>query len=135
MIRGNRTRKRFASGGFTLVEALISIVLLAVGVAVVSGLYTTGMKALAIQHEEALYNSAMRSRMEFLLSLEVDQLADGSETVSIQGTDYTLDWTISDVDIDGDTFVDTGVKEISVALDGETLTALVVDSSGQVAKH
>jgi type II secretory pathway pseudopilin PulG len=132
---GYRTHKQSACEGFTLVEALISIVLLAGGVAVVSGLYTTGMKALDIQHDEALYNSALRSRMEFLLSIEVDQLADGSETVSIRGTDYTLDWTISDVDIDGDTFVDTGVKEIAVALEGETLTALVVDSSGQVAKH
>jgi len=135
MIRGNRAYRGSACEGFTLVEALISIVLLSVGVAVIAGLFTTGMKAMDIQHDEALFNSALRSRMEYLLSVEVDQLVDGNEVVSIRGTNYTLDWTISDVDIDGDTFVDAGVKEIAVVLEGETLTALVVDPSGQVVKH
>jgi prepilin-type N-terminal cleavage/methylation domain-containing protein len=125
---------RNRNSGFTLVEALLSVVVLAVMATVVSAMYISGLQALDVQADRAMLDSQLRSRMEFLLSEEFGQLADGSATVTVSGQDYTISWTIANVDLDGDATPEPSAKQITVTLGGRSLTTLVVDPEGKVGK-
>ena len=120
--------------GFTLVEALLSIVILGFMAAVMSGLYISGLQTLDAGNERILLDSQLRSRMEFLISENFDQLAGGSETVTINGTDYTVTWTVTAADLDGDAAPEPTAKQITVTLEDRTLTAIVADHETRLGK-
>ena len=120
--------------GFTLVEALLSIVIVGFMAAVMSGLYISGLQTLDAGNERMLIDSALRSRMELLLSEKFDQLASGSETVTVNGQNYTLVWEVANMDLDGDAAPEATAKAIKMALEGQTLVTLVVDREGKVGK-
>ena len=122
------------SSGFTLTEALLSIVVLGYATAVMTGLYHSGLQALDAQGERQLLDSQLRSRMELLLSDKFDQLADGSETVTVNGVDYTISWAVANVDLDGDDVPEATAKQINMALGDHTLTTIVVDHEGKIGK-
>ena len=130
----HRTKPRRTSGGFTLVEALLSIVILALMASVMTGLYISGLQALDVQAERALLDSHLRSRMERLLSETFTQIATGSETITVNGQDHTIDWTVIGVDLDGDTVPEPTAKQVTVTLAGRSLTTIVVDHEGKVGK-
>ena len=120
--------------GFTLVEALLSIVIVGFMAAVMSGLYISGLQTLDAGNERMLIDSALRSRMELLLSEKFDQLASGSETVTVNGQNYTLVWEVANMDLDGDAAPEATAKAIKMALEGQELEILVVDREGKVGK-
>lgn len=129
-----RTRAKGAKQGFTLVEALVSAVLLATAVAVMAELYYTGMQVMEFQADRALLDGSLRSQMELLLSQRFNQITSGADTVTVNGVDHAISWTVNLVDLDGDAVPEAGAKEVSVTLEGKTLTTLVADHSGRVGK-
>ena len=125
--------------GFTLVESLLSVVLLGLIAAGVTGLYYSGLQAINDQSVQALLDSQLRSRMEQLISTKFDQLPNGtnSETVTVNGGSYKIKWKAEDIDLDGDTITEEGVKQIDVYLDSDedhSLTTIVVDNVDRVGK-
>lgn len=120
--------------GFTFVEALLSIVVLALMASVMTGVYFSGLMTLEVQGNQMLLDSVLRSKMEYLLSQKFDQLANGSETINVKGTDYTLTWTITFVDLDGNLTPETEAKQIALSLEGRMLTTIVVDHEGVIGK-
>ena len=129
-------RRTEASGaaGFTLVEALLSIVILALASSTVAALYFTGLQTLDVQAEQFLIDSELRSRMEWLLSKKFDRLVDGTQSVTVGGQAYTLQWQVVNVDLDGDSVPESSAKQVTVSLAGKGLTTLVVSHEGMVGK-
>lgn len=122
------------TSGFTLVEALISVVLLALTAMVVSGLFVSGLQLLDAQEDRAILDSHLRSRMEALISTEFDQLANGNEVVSVNGINHTISWTIANADLDGDSNAESTAKTLTVTVNGRSLVSVVVDHWGRVGK-
>jgi Prokaryotic N-terminal methylation motif len=139
-VRGRDDMYRLAAesdsrnAGFTLLEAIIAFAILGIGIAAMSALYSTGLTALDVQGERAMLDSALRSRMERLLSEDVDQLVDGTDTVVVGCVNYPVTWVVVGVDLDGDTVDEVGVKSITVTMGDASLTTMVVDNTGQVEK-
>ena len=117
-----------------MVEALLAIVVLAFAAAVMTGLYVSGLQAMDAQTDRMTLDSSLRSRMEFLLSQNFDQLTNGTDTISVNGQNYTLSWTINNTDLDGDSVAESTAKMIEVTVEGRTLTTIVVDHEGQIGK-
>jgi len=122
------------NAGFTLLESIIAFAILGIGVAAMSALYSTGLNVLEVQGERAMLDSALRSRMELLLSQEVDQLVGGADTAVVNGVNYAVTWVVAGVDLDGDTVDEVGVKSITVTLGDASLTTMAVDHNGLVEK-
>jgi prepilin-type N-terminal cleavage/methylation domain-containing protein len=120
--------------GFTLVEALLSIVILGLMASVMTGVYFSGLQALEVQGERMLLDSALRSRMELLLSEKFDQLASGTDTATVTGQNYTITWTVATVDLNGDATPEPTAKQVTVTLEGRSLTTIVVDNEDRVGK-
>ncbi len=120
--------------GFTLVEALLAVVVLALMASVLTGLYASGLQSLDARDERVLLDGHMRSRMEMLVSEKFGQLANGSATVNVKGQDHTLTWTVINVDLDGDGTAETAAKQITVSLNARTIKTIVVDNEGKLGK-
>ena len=129
-----RKPEKKGNSGFTLVEALLSLVILALMASVMTGLYFTGLQTLEAGGERMMLDSHLRSKMEELVSMKFDQLADGSDTVAVNGRDYARAWTVVNVDLDGDAIPESTAKQFTVTLAGQSLTTLVVDNEGRLGK-
>ena len=123
--------------GFTLVEAMLSVVILGLMVTGISALYLSGLQSLNTQDDRMLLDSRLRSRMEMLVGTEFATLSNGSEVVTINGQDYTINWNVVSVDLDGDSTPESNAKQVTVSVSGVTgrsLTTIVVDHEGRVSK-
>lgn len=112
--------------GFTLVEALLSVVILAFLAVFLSGLFAEGVRTVHSQEEQAVLDSHLRGRMELLLSAPFDQLTSGSGSIIANGQTYPISWTVDGVDLDGDGLVEADIKKLAVTLQGRTLSTLVL---------
>lgn len=119
-------------GGFTLVEALLSVVILGLIAAGISAPYISGLRSLEVQADRMLLDSHLRGRIEALIGLPFDQIIPGTESVTVRGNDYTIAWTVTPVDWDGDSNQDA--KQITVSVFDRSLTTIVVDNEGKVGK-
>ena len=126
------------AAGFTLVEALLAIATLALIAAAVSALYVSGVRSLEFQAEDMLLQSRLRSRMETLVGTPFHRLADGSEIISVvdQGrtNDYTIGWSAIPVDLDGDAIPEADARQVTVFMEGRSLTIILVDHKDNVGK-
>jgi prepilin-type N-terminal cleavage/methylation domain-containing protein len=123
--------------GFTLLEAMLSVVLLGLVAFGISAPYLSGFQALDVQADRMLLDSQLRSRMEVLIGTDFDALANGSEVVIVQGQNFTLTWTIANVDLDGDAVAESSAKQITVSITerpGRTLNMIVVDNEDKIKK-
>lgn len=120
--------------GFTLLEALISIVVVAYAAVVLSGLFMVGLQMVGAQEERVVLDAHLRSRMEVLVSTHFDQLVSGVDTVTVKGEDHTLAWTVANVDLDGDTNVELAAKSVTLTMDGRSLSTIMVDHWGRLGK-
>ncbi len=126
---------------FTLIEALISVVMVAFTATIVAALYFAGMQTLEAQADRAVLDSMMRSRMEALVSTKFDQLANGNEVVTVGSGTYTISWTVDTTgpigapttDFDGDLVPEATAKLLVVSVGTTSLTMIVVDHQGKVA--
>ncbi len=125
------------SNGFTLVEALLSVVLLALIAAGITAPFISGLQSLDLQDDRMLLDSPLRSRLEVLIGTDFGTLSNGSEVVTVNGQNYTITWTVVNVDLDGDATSEPNVKHIGVSVTevpGRSLTTIVVDHEGRVGK-
>ena len=126
-----------SSEGFTLLEALLSVALLGLLGYSVSGLYFTGMRSLDEQAERMMLDSRLRGRMEVLIGTSFDQIADGSESINVNGKDYTITWTAVFADINDDSTPDSDAKLVTVSISGlpdRELSSIIVDNQGRIGK-
>ncbi len=133
----NKVEELKSTVGFTLVEVIFSVVLLGIIAAGVAYPYTIGIKSVDVGENRILLDNYTRSRMETLLSTDFDAISDSSEVVSVNGENYTITWTIVNMDINGDAVPETNVKLITVSVTevpGSSLTMIVVDNEGRVGK-
>ena len=120
--------------GFTLVEALLSVVILGLIAAGISAPYISGVQSLEVQADRMLLDSHLRGRMEALIGLPLDQIISGTEVVTVRGRSYTVIWTKEDVDLNADSVPEPNAKQITVSVFGRSLTSIVVDHDGKVGK-
>ena len=114
---------------FTLVEALVSAMVLAFAALAMTALFTAGMQVSRAQAQTAQLDSRLRSRLEYLLAHDFDQLTvgDHSATVEVSGRDYLTSWTISAAP-----FAPADeAKQITVRIAGRALGAIVRNPSSE----
>ncbi len=125
------------SVGFTLVEVIFSVVLLGIISAGVAYPYAIGMKSINAKEDRMLLDSELRSRMEILISTDFGALSDSSEVVTINGQNYTITWTVVNMDMNGDAVPETNAKLVVVSVTevpGRTLTTIIVDNEDKIGK-
>ena len=125
------------NGGFTLVEVLLSVILMGLLITSISALYISGLQSLNAHDDRMLLDSHLRSRMEVLVGTDLATLSPGSGVVSVNGQNYTIAWTVVNVDLDGDLTPETNAWQISVSiseLPHRSLTTILVDNEGSVGK-
>jgi hypothetical protein len=126
-----------SAGGFTLVEAMISVVLLGIVAVGISAPYISGFQALDVQADRMLLDSSLRGRIEVLVGTDFGLLSAGSEVVTVRGQNYTLTWTVGNVDLDGDLTPEPNARQVTVSvteLPDRSLTTILVDNEGRVGK-
>jgi hypothetical protein len=116
------------------VEVTVSILFLGIMVMGISGLYFAAQRSLLDQEHLLPLDSRLRGRMEEIVSRPFVAMTDGSEAITIDGRNYTVTWTVTHPDLDGDTAAEATAKEITVSVDGRSLTTLVIDNQGKIGK-
>lgn len=124
--------------GFTLIEALIAVALLAIVAVGISAPYISGFQALDVQAESMLLDSRLRSKMEELVGTNFGSLSSGSDpAVIVNGQTFTITWTVAPVDLDGDTNPEPTAVRVTVSVTerpNHSLTTIRVDNEGRVGK-
>jgi type II secretory pathway pseudopilin PulG len=125
------------SKGFTLVEAILSVALLGLVAVGISAPYISGFQSLDVQADRMVLDSLLRSQMEMLVGTNFGSLSNGSEVVTVNGQNYTVSWTVSPSDLDGDATPESNAIQVSVSiteLPDHSLTSIVLDHEGKVGK-
>ena len=123
--------------GFTLVEVLVSVILLGFMATGISAMYLSGWRSLDAQNDRMLLDSRLRSRMEVLVGTDFVALSDDSKEVSINGQNYTIEWTIGSIDLDQDGHPESNARQVTVSVagvSGHSLTTIIVDHEGRLGK-
>ena len=123
--------------GFSLLEVLLAVSLLAFLATGVAAVFSAGFQSLDVQADQMLLDSQLRSRMEVLIGTDFDSLADGSEIVTVRGKNYTITWSVVLADINGDSNPDSDAKQVTVSvtgLSGRSLTSILVDNLGRLGR-
>jgi prepilin-type N-terminal cleavage/methylation domain-containing protein len=123
--------------GFTLVEVLVSVALLGLMVTGIGALYASGLQSLNTQDDRMLLDSQLRSRIEVLVSTAFDSLSDDSEVVTVNGQNYTVNWSVVPIDLDGDATPEPNAVQVTVSiteLPGRSLTTILVNHEGRLGK-
>jgi prepilin-type N-terminal cleavage/methylation domain-containing protein len=123
--------------GFTLVEVVLAVVILALMVSGISALYFSGFQSLDMEDDSMILDSRLRGKMEQLVSAPFDGLTTGSEAVTVKGESYTIKWIVTLTDLDGDATPEPNAKKVTVNVDGKSdrrLTTILVDNEGSVGK-
>ncbi len=127
-------QSRLRQNGFTLVEVTVSILFLGILIMGVSGLFFAAQRSLEDQARLLPLDSRLRGRMEEVISRPFAAITDGSEAITIGEQNYTVTWTVTQPDLDGDTVAETTAKQVTVSVDGRSLTTLVIDNQGKIGK-
>jgi type II secretory pathway pseudopilin PulG len=125
------------SDGFTLVEAMLSVVLLGLVAATMGTVYSSANQSLAVQTDHMLLDSALRSRMEFLMGTPFGALEGGFDDVPINGNNYHIVWEVDPIDLNGDDIDEETARLVTVSVTGmssNSLTTIRVDNEGLVGK-
>ena len=136
-VRFDLKRHLKISNGFSLVEVLLSVVLLGL---LASGIMYLYSSSYAVIDEEAIrmpLDGYVRSRMEVLVGKAFAELSNGSEVVTVKGQNYTINWNVAPVDLDGDTIPEFTAKQVTVSVAGaadHSLTTILIDHEGLVGK-
>ena len=114
-----------AEGGFTLVEAVLSMTILSLVAAALFGVYASGLQAMEETILRSQIEAAARSRMEKILAYKFSKLGSGEETVVIDGESYTVRWWASWVDLDGDYYGEYEARQILVQCEDVYFSTIV----------
>ena len=133
-----KLRRRIKPGsGFNLVEVLLSVVLLGLLASVIMYLYSSSYAVIDEETIRMPLDGYLRSRMELLVGKAFAELSDGSENVTVKGQNYTINWSVVPIDLDGDTFPEPTAKQVTVSAAGlanHSLTTILIDHEGLVGK-
>ncbi len=124
------------SDGFTLVEAMLSVVLLGLVAATMGTVYSSANQSLAVQTDHMLLDSALRSRMEFLMGTPFDDL-DALDGDSENFGNYQIVTAVDHIDLGGDPNPEDTARQVTVSvtgMSGNSLTTIRVDNEGGVGK-
>ncbi len=83
--------------GYTLIEALIAVFILAVVLMGLAGYLGTSMKASSQSKQTSIASSLIQDKMEALRNTPFGLLSSGNDSVDIQGMTYQRQWTIDQV--------------------------------------
>ena len=103
----------------------------------IATLYASGLQSLNTQDDRMLLDSALRSRMEVLVGTNFTALSAGSEVVNVNGQNYTINWNVVSIDLDGDSNPEPNAMQVTVSiaeLPDRSLTTILVDNEGRVGK-
>jgi len=89
---------------------------------------------LELQSDRMLIDSALRSQMEFQLGNAFADLSSGTITVTVNGQNFAVTTVVVPADLDGDAVPEPAAKQVTVSIDGRSLTAIVVDDEDKVGK-
>jgi Tfp pilus assembly protein PilV len=123
--------------GFTLIEALLSLSFLALLATGIAAIHASGLQTMDEQADRMLLDGQLRSRMEVLIGADFASLSNGSEGITVRGTNYTITWTVVSADLDGDTNPEPTAKQVTVTvaeLPDRSLTTIIVYNGGQLRK-
>jgi len=118
--------------GFTLVEALLSSVIIAVCVMAVSTAFYGGLQNVRDEGRTLELVNHAAGKMDELIAADFEDLESGSDTVTVQGEPVSRQWSVSLYDVDGDAAPDADAKRIVVTVGKIELRTLVIDSAGLV---
>ena len=116
---------RLRQGGFTLIEAIVSIAIVGLIAVAVSGILGSGFRSLETRQDHVMIDSILRSRMERLLAQHFELLADGTDSLQIHGVTRVVAWNVLPVDIDGDSLADSTARRVRVSLGGKSLETII----------
>ena len=97
-------------------------------------IFHSGLRTLDSRLDDYLIASALRSRMELLLSRDFQYLTSGSVEVTVRNTTSWMSWTANSYDLNGDSWPESGVRQIRIAFEGRILSTIVTDHEGNVGK-
>jgi len=126
-----------SSAGFTLLEALIAVALLAIVAVGISAPYLAGFQSMDDQADSMLLDSRLRSKMEELVGTSFGSLSSSSEDITVNGKSFTISWTVVPVDLTGDTNPEPTAVRITVSVTqrpNHSLTTIRVNNEGKVGK-
>jgi prepilin-type N-terminal cleavage/methylation domain-containing protein len=127
-------QKECSRRGFTLVEVTLSIALLGLLAVATSHIYSSGLEARERGQEYALWDSAIRSRMEQLLAERFDQLNNGHEEVTVNGKQVTIRWTVNPVNLDDNPGSEPDARRVKVFIENRAIDCIFVYNAGKVKK-
>jgi type IV pilus assembly protein PilV len=105
MLSTQKTKKtcRLDDRGFTFVELLIVIAIFSIGILAVASMQVTAINANASARMSGEATALAANKIETLMASDYDNdgnLNPGSHTLVEDA--YTIDWTVTETDIDGD---------------------------------
>ena len=118
-------------------EVLLSVAFLGLLATATSTVYITGLQTMEEQAQRMLLDSKLRSRMELLVGTAFSSLSNGTEPVTINGTGYTINWTVAAIDLNGDAIAEPSAKQVTVSVAGmsdRNLTTLLVHHENIMGK-
>ncbi len=136
-MRFNLNHPYTKSGGFTLVEVLLSVILLGLLITSISALYISGLQSLNAHDDRMLLDSHLRSRMEVLIGTNFSALSNGSEVVNVNGQNFTINWNVASIDLDGDSNPEANAMQVTVTVAGaagHSLATIIVDNEDRLGK-
>ena len=116
---------------------MLSVALLALVAVGISAPFISGFQALNVQSDRMLLDSRLRSRMEALVGTDFDSLSSGSEVVSVNGENFTINWSVVSIDLNGDGNPEQTAVRVTVSVAGlsaRVLTTIRVDNEGRLGK-
>ncbi len=81
--------------GFTLIEAMIAVFILAVVLMGLAGYVSTSLKASSLSKQTSIASSLIQDKMEALRNTPFGSLSPGNDSVNYQGMTYQRQWTIN----------------------------------------
>jgi len=124
--------RNVAQRGFTLVEALLSTVVIAVSVMAVSAAFYGGFENLRDEGRLLEKVNHATGKMDELIATEFTSITGGTDQVAVGGEQIQRRWQATPVDVDGSPGVETDAKLLVVTVDDIEFVTIVVDSAGQV---
>jgi len=133
----NLKRRIKPGSGFTLVEVLLSVMLLGLLASAAMYMYSSAYTVIDKDSISMPLDGFLRSRMELLVGKAFAELSDGSENVTVRGQNYTINRRVVTNDLDGDTIPEPTAKQVTVSVAGlanHSLTTILIDHEGLVGK-
>lgn len=119
-------------GGFTLIEGLLSSVILAVAVMAVSAGFYSGFQTVRDEGRALECVNYAAGKMDELMATDFANIVSGSDNVTVQGETVARDWVVELYDVDMDLVPDDDAKRIVVTVGDVEFSTLIVDSAGRV---